>query len=136
MQIAGNDICRQAIVEKKITLNSHPTIVRDFIPIDSIINVVNRLVSPRTSSPYGTIYNLGKGNSLTIGEISELVSKRCAALYGINPSINISCAGSASTRYELEYRSTKIRNARLLQDEPSLQVIVDQTLEFCMRNFG
>ena len=130
-----NDICRQAIVEKKITLNSHPGTERDFIPIDSILDVVNKLVLPNELIHYGSIYNLGSGYSVTIGALSELVAKRCADLYDINPSISLKNSDVNSNAHQLEYDSKKIRNQRLLQKEYSLQSVVDQTLDFCVRNF-
>jgi UDP-glucose 4-epimerase len=79
-----NDLCRQAVQKNKIQLNSNPSIARNFLPIDIASAGIYELVLKRDVYKSIRVFNLGADQNMTLGEVSNLISKACLELFGLN----------------------------------------------------
>ena len=68
-----NDFCRSAIIKKKIIINSDGTALRDFISLGKISQTVEKILKKKKFTY--KIMNLCSGNTLSIKEIANIVSK-------------------------------------------------------------
>ena len=81
-----NDLCRQAVVKKSLTLYSNSKIVRDFVTISDFCSVIGFLIEDNNTSP-GHIINIGSGKSCTIGEMATKIQSNCLNILGFEPPI-------------------------------------------------
>ena len=70
-----NDLCRQAVVEKSLTLYGDSEIVRDFVTIDDFCSTIEFLIGDENAS--GNIVNIGSGESYTVGDMANRIQKNC-----------------------------------------------------------
>ena len=83
-----NDICLQAIQDKKIVLKSAGNQKRDFITLEDFCNAVSFLIDSDEMEAQGGVFNVGSGESYTVNEMTETVSKICENLFGYRPEIS------------------------------------------------
>jgi UDP-glucose 4-epimerase len=81
-----NDLCRQAVVKKSLTLYSNSKIVRDFVTISDFCSVIGFLIEDNNTSP-SHIINIGSGKSCTIGEMATKIQSNCLNVLGFEPPI-------------------------------------------------
>jgi UDP-glucose 4-epimerase len=79
-----NDICMQAVKNRKICIYSKIDVTRDFVSIEYIFQVLVFLLNNENNE---NIYNIGSGAALPISKISEMVVNRCEILFGYRPPI-------------------------------------------------
>ena len=79
-----NDLCRQAVVKKSLTLYSNSKIVRDFVTISDFCSVIGLLIEENNT---GNIVNIGSGKSYTIGEMAAKIQSNCLNVLGFEPPI-------------------------------------------------
>ena len=79
-----NDLCRQAVVKKSLTLYSNSKIVRDFVTIGDFCSVIGLLIEENNT---GNIVNIGSGKSYTIGEMAAKIQSNCLNVLGFEPPI-------------------------------------------------
>jgi UDP-glucose 4-epimerase len=85
-ELAVNDFCRQALVKKKIKLNSSGLQKRNFIAVADVLEIVAILVDSSFKNLVGTIFNVG-GETTTISEVANNIAKECNLLFGYTPAI-------------------------------------------------
>jgi len=78
-----NDLCKQAVVEKSLTLNGDSKTVRDFVTIRDFCSVIGLLIENNTSH----IVNIGSGKACTIGEMATKIQSNCLNVLGFEPPI-------------------------------------------------
>jgi len=79
-----NDLCRQAVVKKSLTLYNNSKIVRDFVTISDFCSVIGLLIEENNT---GNIVNIGSGKSYTIGEMAAKIQSNCLNVLGFEPPI-------------------------------------------------
>lgn len=125
-----NDLCRQAVCEGSLTLNSSGLQWRDFIPLSDVTRALTFLLKAPQSAPCKTI-NLCQGSSLTVGQMAELILDRARLLIDPEMSLHISPSEAGPDTPALE-----IDNQRLLQTgfqlKAPLEQEIDGLLRFCM----
>ena len=67
-----NDLCRSAKKNGKIIIKSDGTALRDFIALEDILKIVNKLIIKNISSP---ILNVCSGKTFSIKQIAMKISK-------------------------------------------------------------
>jgi UDP-glucose 4-epimerase len=80
-----NDLCRQAVTNKTIKINSSRFLERDFIAISEISRIVEQIIN--TSNFKNGIFNLSSGSSINLVDLAELVRERTQKILGFNPKI-------------------------------------------------
>ena len=107
-QIIANDLCRQAIENKKLTLKSHGLQFRNFIPFTDVCTAVKHLLETPTEQIADGLFNLGGKTSLQIIQIAEMIASRCETVLGFRPSIEKPSEMPSVTPVSFEYNSEKL----------------------------
>lgn len=120
-----NDICKQTVIKKKITLYSKENNYRDFITIDYFLNSLLFLIKNKNKN---SILNISSGKSMSIYKMAKIVKSRFNILFKkklkIIHKINFSLDNS---RVIVPTLNKKFKN--------NLREHIDQTLLFAKKNF-
>lgn len=130
-----NDLCRQVVEKKAISLNSDGRQRRDFIPIKDLLYVLGELLLSRKSeaSIFET-YNVGFGESKSLNEMAELIQGRCSHLFGYVPKL-YKFKEDGSTESDLLYDCRKI-NGIIPSEKNNENDEIDQLLKYCQYHFS
>ena len=79
-----NDLCKQAVVEKSLTLKSDSKTVRDFVTIKDFCSVTRLLIEAENIA---NIVNIGSGKACSIGDIAIKIQSNCLNVLGFEPPI-------------------------------------------------
>jgi len=79
-----NNLCLQAVKNKKITLNTDGQQARDFISFTHLKKIINRCCEENIDSD---VYNVGSGSSISILSMANRVKKLCSEMYSFSPSL-------------------------------------------------
>ena len=79
-----NDLCKQAVIGKFLTLNSNGKTVRDFVTIKDFCSVIGLLIEGNNTK---NIINIGSGKACTIVEMAARIQKNCLSVLGFEPPI-------------------------------------------------
>ncbi|MEI8120600.1 MAG: SDR family oxidoreductase [bacterium] len=128
--LLANDLCRQAVVDRKLTLRSSGLALRDFIPVSDIcLGVRHCLEMPRSSCGDG-VFNLGAGVSMSVLDMAELIAGRCEKVLGFRPSIQRPDPVIGERALNLDYCVDKFRETGFLP-AGGLEAEIDATLRLC-----
>ena len=108
-KLVVNDLCKQVIVSANMQLTSSRHTSRDFLPISSVTNaVINSLSNEKC---HGEIFNLSSGVSLTLFELTKVISNRSKYLFNIEPEIYFAAPElNESQNTNLLISNVKIKN--------------------------
>ena len=84
-----NNICRELIQKKSITIKSNPLIKRDFLPVNSFCEMILNLSSFRFSNENNNIINLGSGNAINLFEAAEKINNIFYEKYNLKIDIKM-----------------------------------------------
>lgn len=123
-----NDICRQAIENQSIKINSNPYIERDFISLDSVYIAVKAILSrlPESSLP---IFNFGSGITHSLLSIANIVIDRCEYLFNITPEL-LYQKKYTKNDFPLEYSNEKFINKFCYKPDTRLYPSIEEVLKF------
>ncbi len=76
-----NDICKQAIIENKITLRSNGEQKRDFITLEDVENAVYLILKQKKDYLFDGIINLASEKAIKVIEIAKVVQREYEELY-------------------------------------------------------
>jgi UDP-glucose 4-epimerase len=128
-----NDLCKQAVVEKSLTLHSNGMQHRDFISIVSVCETV-LFLTQNYDFEMPSLLNVASGYSNSVIDMTKIVQVRCEQILGYTPSIHRQEAGLDQTyaSVQLETRSLKDLGYSTKTD---LIAEIDALLLFAERNF-
>lgn len=130
-----NDLCRQAATVGKMTLRSSGLARRDFIPMTDACSAIAHFIRlPGARLPAGPV-NLGRGESLMVIDVVEMIADRAAVVLGTTPAIERPEPAPGEESPDLLYSIATLRGAGF-QPTASLQDEIDDTLRFCARAAG
>jgi UDP-glucose 4-epimerase len=129
-----NDLCKQAVQAKQLTLQSDGSQVRDFITLSAVCSVISNLIAESLSNRVGGVYNLGSGTSQTVLEIAEVVQQRSALILGFSPPIARKQGHLVQQSMPLHYQLDRLRAVGI---EPNSDIVqeVDELLRYCKKTF-
>lgn len=129
-----NDICKQAVTENTIVLNSSGMQRRDFIPMSSLCYISEYFARSEYIGANRPIINVGGGWAPRVIEVAELVRDRCGEIYGHVPEIHRPADGKTDNDSALIFDISKLRKYCSL---PVVDVKseIDATLKFCKNAF-
>jgi UDP-glucose 4-epimerase len=102
--IAVNQICRQAAVNRRIVLRSSGSKWRNFVPMDDIVRALR---TAAIDLPIGT-YNLGSSYSMELRGLASRVADVCADTLGFCPLIEAGATAGPERCLPLDYRVDKL----------------------------
>ncbi|MCX6537038.1 MAG: SDR family oxidoreductase, partial [Actinobacteria bacterium] len=133
-QIIANDLCRQAVETKKLTLKSHGLQFRNFVPFTDVCSAVNHVLQLDKQQIADGLFNVGGRKSLQIIQIAELVAARCEVILGFKPKIEKPNETPDSVPPAFEYSSAKLL-ATGLSVNSDIEKEIDSLLQSCQNWF-
>ncbi len=129
-----NDLCKQIITEKKITIKSSGMQKRDFITLHDVCRATEHMINLDEKNIGNGIYNLGGDCTMKIKEMAELISLRAEKILGFKPVIEIKEKCSNEDHF-FEYESVKIKKTGF-NISRNINIEIDETLLFCDQHFN
>jgi UDP-glucose 4-epimerase len=102
-----NDICKQAITNKIIKINSNPTTQRNFLPISELSDIILFLI--KTKFITNQIVNVANTQSMTLEGAVAFVNNRINNLFNYIPEIQFAYKGNEVAK-ELDYSVNTLIN--------------------------
>lgn len=133
--LVGNDLCRQAVVDGFLTLQSSGLQQRDFVALSDVCRAVLHMLRLTSAAGGDGLFNLGGERSLRILELAELIVARSQAVFGSAPAIHCPASAPAPGPPPLEYRIDKLKRTGFTL-AGSLEEEIDRTLHFCRDAFA
>ena len=131
--IIVNDLCIQAVREKRLVLRSPSNIERNFITISDICSALFhcgfKLILDRSTDTF----NLGSKSSRTLREMADLVAKCCETRFGYRPSI-IESVPETPQLTHLEFDSEKLISTGFRTQE-NFEFEIDQMLQVARSHY-
>ena len=128
-----NEICKQAVCERKLFLRSSGADMRDFISISTFSKIILDLINEDFDSLKAPIINVGSGKSSTVLDMANLVKERCNIVLGYRPEIVIPNSKNCK-RIKLDFKTLRLNEMGIEKDEKIVYEI-DSLLKFCSENF-
>ena len=133
-QIIANDLCRQAVETKKLTLKSHGLQFRNFVPFTDVCSAVNHVLQLDKQQIADGLFNVGGRGSLQIIQMAELVAARCEIILGFIPKIEKPNETPDALPNAFEYSSAKLF-ATGLNLNWDIEKEIDSLLQSCKNWF-
>lgn len=130
-----NDLCRQAVVNKKLILQSYGLQWRDFITLDDVSRAVEHFLYVSEKEIGDGLFNLGGACPLRIIDMAELIAERCNSVFGFKPLIQRPEPTNTDIMPSLEYSIDKLRSTGFML-RGSIDAEIDATLRLCMKEFA
>ncbi len=130
-----NDLCRQAVADKKLVLKSAGLQERDFITLEDVCRAVSHFIELPSDRICNGIFNLGGERSLSIIDMTRLIADRCKTVLGFYPEIVKPEPDGNEKVDHLTYRIDKIKTTGfdLLSN---FDKEIDNMLKFCDEHFS
>jgi UDP-glucose 4-epimerase len=125
-----NDLCRQAVVHRKLTLRSSGLQRRDFVTITDVCRAVEHFLTLPPERVGNGLFNLGGENPLRVIDMAELIASRCATVLGFHPEIARQEPAPGEASPEVQYRIDKLKATGFDSHGDSASEI-DSTLRLC-----
>jgi len=130
-----NDLCRQAVLTRKLELRTSGLQQRDFIGLNKVCQMIEHCIFDSTDSCKTQIFNICSGSSKTLIEMSEIIRMRCVNVLGFVPKLHLS-----NKNNEIIDSFKIISNVNLTHSEQEMdsQCIaeIDNLLFFCDVHFA
>jgi UDP-glucose 4-epimerase len=128
-----NDLCRQAVLTRKMVLRSNGLQQRDFIAIAEVCRVVEHLSACDFNALLSGVFNVGSGVSQSVLEMAHLIQSRCRQLLGFEPELHRPEAGDNENYERLQFRLNGLSQMGVNVSNDNNSEI-DGLLEFCRSN--
>jgi len=130
-----NDLCRQAVCEKQLTLNSPGLQVRDFVALSDVARATSHLVRLPKSALGDGLFNMGGDNPMRICDMATKIAERCHAVLGFRPPIRMPAPAGEEQPQVLDYRIDRLKATGFaLAGDADGEI--DATLRLCQRAFA
>lgn len=130
-----NDLCRQAVTQKKLVLRSAGLQRRDFVTLTDVARAAKHFIELPLERCGDGLFNLGGETSMSILEMAEMVARCCEQVLGYVPPILRPQARADEKELPLTYQIEKLLatgfNLRGNFDEE-----INATLRLCMAALG
>lgn len=130
-----NDLCRQAVTDRKLVLKTSGLQQRDFIAMADIIGAVRHFLELPAEECGDGLFNLGSGRAMTVYEMAQLIAGRCAAVQGFAPPVIRPEPGPEESSAPLFYSIDKLMKTGFMPAD-RLEDEIDDTLRLCQTAFG
>jgi UDP-glucose 4-epimerase len=128
-----NDLCRQAVFEKKMTLRSSGLQRRDFVPIREVCRaLLHLMMQPVQVSDI--IFNVGGNWAPTVIEVTQYIASCCENLFGFLPSVHSSPAFEGEQTQPLHFSIDKLLSTGFIPRDETTQEI-NELLQYCKTHF-
>ena len=134
-QIVINDLCRQAVTSRSLTLKSPGLQQRNFIPFADVCTAIIHTIDLPEELIGNGLFNLGSNESMRVIDVARRVQARAVSVLGFEPALHVPTESVAERVTELHYDSSKLRDTGL-QLTDDLDTEIDALLRYCIDTFG
>jgi len=127
-----NDLCKQAIVEKSLTLNGDSKAIRDFVTIRDFCSVIKFLIEEGNNT--SDIVNIGSGKACTIGEMAVKIQDNCSNILGFKPPIILK-QKSLMNKNSFDFQTSYLDSVDFRFDN-DFDVEIKELINFCKESFS
>ncbi len=129
-----NDLCRQAVTLRSMTLRSTGLQRRDFITLQDVSRVVAHMIFLPNNQVDDGLFNVGSGKGLRVIDMVKLIQIRCTEVLGYTPDIIRPQPTEGDESPNLDYRIDKLLSTGIsLSGNPDLEI--DEILRMCNKYF-
>ena len=129
-----NDLCRQAVVERRLTLRSAGLQRRDFVTLQDVGRALSHVIDLSTEQVGNGIFNVGGAWAPRVIDVVEMVQTRCLAILGFAPDIVRPEPSTIEVTLPLDFCIDKLLATGFqLLGEPAAEI--DATLVLCRDAF-
>lgn len=134
--LLANDLCRQAVIDRRLTLRSPGLDWRDFAPLADVTAALQHLLEVPDAALGEGLFNLGGESPMRVVDFAQRVSTRCRHVLGFEPPLVAPAAApGVPVPMALDYRMERLK-ALGFTPARQLDAEVDNLLRFCAREFG
>ena len=130
-----NGLCKQAVEEGQMVLQSTGLQHRDFIAMSEICRTAESLIKRSFDTGVPSVINVGAGMSQPVREMAQFIQQRCQVVLSFCPQLTWSESVGEEEHFSLEYRSNGLRELNLMPRIDNTAE-VDELLAFCAATFG
>ena len=130
-----NDLCRQAILERKLVLRSAGLQRRDFVTLEDVGAAVLHILHLSNDEVDDGIFNLGGAWAPKVIEIAQMVQARCSSMLGFVPEIICPAPSEGEVSLALDFRIDKLHSTGF-NLSANISAEIDATLFRCRQFFG
>jgi UDP-glucose 4-epimerase len=129
-----NDLCRQAVTVKSLSLKSSGLQELDFVTLLDVSKLVSFMLDlPKVEVGDG-LFNMGNGKSTRVIDMARLIQKRCATMMGFTPEIHSQQTSDIQKTNNLDYRIDKLLKTGFSLSS-NMDEEVDAILQMCHEVF-
>lgn len=130
-----NDLCRQAVLERSLTLRSAGLQRRDFVTLYDVGRAFSHVMDLTKEQVGNGVFNIGGAWAPRVIDIVELIQARCSTILGFTPNIIRPVLGVDEVTLDLDFRIDKLlasgfELSGIVEDE------IDATLLLCREAFS
>lgn len=126
-----NDLCRQAVKDRKLVLQSSGEQLRDFVPLSAVCKyVVNLLSLPELSLP--KVLNVGSGKTSSVLSMAHMIQACCKNILGYSPTLETGTTREIALPFHYGSKYT----TSLGLSPVDLIAETDKLLLFCEKSFS
>jgi UDP-glucose 4-epimerase len=127
-----NDLCRQAVLQKKIEIKTNGTALRDFIHMQDVCMVMESVLEKEELK--NEIFNLGSGESLTLGEMASRIANAYEEKYAQKVEIKKNINDTTVYPGVLKFSIEKLKRAIDFKPSFPYEVEAKKIFEFVRKN--
>ena len=130
-----NDLCKQAVNQQQLVLNSSGKQKRDFVSLTNVCSAIIHLTECDLDDVDSHLFNIGGNWAPSILEITEIFSKRYTGITGIPLKIKCNKDDNSSFVSVLDYSIEKlISTGFILSKDNSVNQELDDLIHFCLES--
>lgn len=133
--LLANDLARQAIEKKQLTLLSNGCQYRDFICLSDVTAVVAEMISNGISILKHPMYNLGSGQSMRVIDMANLIVSVHKELYNQDLPIILPEGATPTTEPGLHFDISRLESEGF-KIKNDFRAEIKSLLEFCREHFS
>ena len=130
-----NEICREIIVNQRITIKTNGQQKRNFINIHDLNKIIFSLVNKMSDNDLPRIINVGVEKSISVYEMAKFIQSRSTRVLGFDPIIKIHENIPRKPTNDLIFESLNFDLYKNYLDENNSQIEIDTLLTRCKEWF-
>jgi len=132
--LLANDLGRQAVEKRKLTLQSNGCQFRDFVCLTDVENVVLDFVRRDSANLRHLIYNLGSGKGMRVIDMAHAIKSVYEHLFEKQIAVETPSGAVMTTEPPLEYSIDRLREEGFIIENKFREELCS-LLTFCYQNF-
>jgi UDP-glucose 4-epimerase len=130
-----NDLCRQIVTERRLTLKTAGLQRRDFLTLEDFCCVLTHVIGLDKKQFGKGVFNVGGNWAPRVIDMVELIRSRCSEVLGFTPDIIRPESAEEVMPLDLDYKTTGLI-ASGFKSSMNVDAEIDATLLFCREAFG